>query len=253
MEAAAQTAMTAKAPGGALDPRLSRYGSLMDDAPVQASDILMPAMLFMQPTSKLVTEEKARAGQIVESLGNKPLADKGALVEVIPFGFHKTVVTFKEVNGKQEYVGVEPYTAANATRPREEFKDGEKFRNFETINYFVLLPSDIANGNAIPYLVRFRSTGYVTGKTMETFRARLAEFGKPHCFSTFKLGTKYVENPKGKFYVPTVAEGRDTTDAELKVVEHWQKMVKEGKAKADDSDLKAAAADTAPNDQEFSV
>lgn len=226
--------------------RIAAFGGLMDEAPVAATDILMPTLLLMQQMSKLVVDEKAKSGEYRDSLEGKLLAGKGEAVEVIPFGFHKTWVRFSKKDGQQVFEGIEPFTAQNANRPREEIVEGVDYQNFETINYYVLIPEEIKSGVFLPYLIRFRSTGYMAGKRMETFRAKMAEFKKPHCFSTFLIGAEQVENAqKQKYWRPTVANGRDTTDAELSAVKHWSDMVKAGRVKADDSDLKGSASEAA--------
>lgn len=218
------------------------YAGMMDDAPVAASDLVMPVLLLMQPTSKLVGDEKAKAGQFVGSLEKNLVAEKGAPIELIPFGVHKTWVIFKKEKEKQIFDRIEPVTDKNASRPREETIDGTTYQNFETLNYFAVLTSDIAKGFYLPYLIRFRSTGYKTGKTMETFRAKLQQFGKPHCASTFLLSAEYTENLRGKFYVPQLAWGRDTSPEELAAIKPWLETVKAGKAKVDDSDLRTEEA-----------
>lgn len=229
------------------EKRIAAFGGLMDEAPVAAQDILMPTMLLMQPVSKMVQDEKAKGGEFRDSLESKLLAEKGKTVEVIPFGFHKTWVRFARKDGAQVFEGIEPYTPANATRQREETVDGIDYENYETINYYVLIPDEIKSGIYLPYLIRFRSTGYMAGKRLETFRAKMAEFKQPLCFSTFHIGSEQAENAqKQKYWKPTVTRGRDTTDAELQAVKKWNDLVKAGRVKVDDSDLRGTASEAAP-------
>lgn len=229
------------------DTRLAAFGDLMEEDQVSGSDILMPTMLLMQPGSGMVTSEKARAGQWRGSLSENLLAEKGSTTEVIPFGFHKTWIVFKKGATKPEFVRVEPYNV-RPTREREELVHGVSFQNFETINYVVMPVDEALKDTAIPYLLRFRSTGYIVGKRMETFRAQLQKAKKPHCFSTFKIGSVFKETEKGKFYVPTVEWGRDTTEAELNAIKPWIELAKAGRVKADDADLKGADEDEAADE-----
>lgn len=215
---------------------LAQYQGLMDDTPVDKRDFLIPKLLLMQGVSKLVQEEKARAGEIRGSIDQNKIAEKEGSVEIIPFSVYKTWVTLTKVGS--EFVGQEPITAANYNKAREEIKDGVEVMNFETLNYYCLLPEEIKNGMFLPYVVSFRSTSYQAGKTLETHRARLQEFGKPLPFKTFKLGSASKKNDKGSFYVYTIAESRDTTETELEAVKHWHAVVKQGAAKVDDSDFK---------------
>lgn len=215
------------------DARLDAFAGLRDEVPVSASDVLMPSVLLMQAQSDLVEAEKVKSGSYVGSLEGNQLADRGESFEVIPFGFHKTWLSCKLVEGRQEF-----HSISHSPLPRTQFSGGDEFVNFETINYYILLPSEIAHGVYIPYLLRFKSTSYMAGRRMETFRAKLQEFGKPHCFSTYLIGSEQRENPKGKFWVSTVTSGRDTTENELKAVSHWNQLVKSGKVRVDESDLR---------------
>lgn len=219
------------------EQRLAAFGGMMDETPVSGADILMPALLLMQPVSGMVTKEKARSGEWRGSLAENLVVPKEQTTEVVPFGFHKTWVVFKkDRTGKQDFVRVEPFSV-RPIRERAEVIEGVEYQNFETINYFVMLAAEMANPTALPYLLRFRSTGFIVGKKMETMRAQLQKAHKPHCFSTFKLGSLYKENDKGKFYIPTLDWGRPTTDEELSALKPWVELAKSGKAKADESDL----------------
>lgn len=215
------------------DTRLAEYGGLMDETPIDSRDFLIPKLLLMQSTSTMVKEEKARAGEIRGSIDWNKVTEKEGSVEIIPFAVYKTWVTVKKKGN--EYIGQVPMTLANASKPREEIVDGEEVVNYETLNYYCLLPHEIATGVFLPYVVSFRSTSYLAGKTLETHRARLKEFGKPLCFKTFTLGCKQRENEHGKFYIYTIAEARDTLDAELSAVKHWNGVVKSGQARVDES------------------
>lgn len=229
------SALAEKADNSAL---LAQYGEDLEANRVAAQDILMPVMLLMQPTSQLVTAEKAKSGEWRGSLSENLLAARGDTVEVIPFGFHKTWVVFKREPNKTkpEFVRVEPYNV-RPNREREETIAGVMYQNFETINYLVVPTSEVLSVQSIPYLLRFRSTAFVTGKKMETMRFQVERTGRPHCFSTVKIGSVFKENEKGKFYIPTVEWGRNTTEEELAAIDPWRKLAQAGVMRADDADL----------------
>lgn len=239
-EKAGAVAVTTKGPTD-----LAKYGGLMDETPVDAKDFLIPKLLLMQSTSQAVKDEKARAGEIRGSIDMNKLAEKEGSLEIIPFSVYKTWVTLKKKGN--EFVGQVPYTPQNALRPREEILNGEELVHYETLNYYCLLPTEIASGMFLPYVVSFRSTSYMAGKTLETHRARLQEFGKPLPFKTFKLGVQPKKNEHGSFHVFTIAESRDTTEEELEAVSNWHAIVKKGQAKVDESDLATEAKAAAPS------
>lgn len=222
------------------ETRIAAHQDLMDDTPVDAKDLVIPKLLLMQSMSKQVQDENAKPGDIIESLGGSVVNLRDEKLEIIPFKCVKTWVRIRDKGGKQEYLGQTPYTLENADWPREEFVEGHKVVNFETINYYCLIPSEIERGDFLPYVVSFRSTSYKTGRALETYRAKLANFKKPICFKTFHLGARAEENDKGRYYVFTIEQGRDTTDEELSEVKPWLERVQQNSVKVDESDLEGS-------------
>jgi len=228
----ASAAVVKKESTALVDTRLEGFGDMMDHADIDAGDILIPKILMMQPISALVVDEKVKAGELVGSIEGNVLAIKGQQLELIFFHRFKTWVNFKVVGGKEEFDSIWDYTPGNAGMAREE---GD-FRRYETLNYYCLAVEDLKKESFMPYVQSFKSTNYKVGKQVETFRAKMKEFGKPLCFKTLKLGTQQVENDKGKFYINTIEEGRDTTDEELSKVKHWFNLVNSDKeVRVDDS------------------
>lgn len=213
------------------DARLEEFGGMLDETGVDASDILIPKILLMQPVSKFVADEKAAPGELVGSLDANVLAKKGKEVELVFFHRFKTWTNMKIVNGKEEFDSIVDFTPANANLPREE---GD-YKRYETLNYYVLNAADLKLESFLPYVVSFKSTNYKIGKKVETFRAKMQEFRKPLAFKTLLLGSEQQENDKGRFYINTVTEGRDTTDQELSKVKHWYDMIQNSRVKVDTS------------------
>lgn len=215
--------------------KMGEFGDLFDATPIDKNDFLIPKLLLMQSVSAAVQEERARAGEIRESIDNKKITEKEGSVEIIPFGVYKTWITLSKLGS--EFISQEPLTAANCAKPREQIVGGIEILNYETLNYYCILPSEVALGMFMPYVVSFRSTSYMAGKTLETHRARLQEFGLPLPFKTFNLGSSPRKNDKGNYYVFTISESRSSTEEELSAVKHWFGLIQSGKAKVDDSDL----------------
>ncbi len=226
--------------------KIVKYSGLMDDADIVVSDIIIPKLLLMQQMSRFVTEDKARSGEFRSSLDGKLLADKDEQLEIIPFKVYKTWITFSKQGN--DFIGQEPFTLANANKPREETLDIDgrsvEVKNMETLNYYCLLPDEIKTGVFMPYVISFRSTGYMAGKTLETYRIKLKEFNKPLCFKTFNLGCEQREKDNKKYYAMTISEARNTTDQELDAVKHWMNVVKQNDVKVDESEFEAAVSDS---------
>lgn len=214
------------------------YEGMLDDTPIDVSDILISKILLMQGMSKLVAAEKAMSGDMVDSISGAKLGNKENPIEMIPFHITKTWVIFEEINNKLEYKEIVPFTAANADWKWDDVVNGTKVRRDKSINYYVLLPSEIAAGEFMPYVVSFRRTSYQAGQKLETTRTKFKMFGKPIFAKTFKLLALKESNDKGTFNRFDVEVLRDTTPAELKAVNQWRELVKAPHTRVDDSDLK---------------
>jgi len=222
------------------------------DAAIDVRDLLLPRILLMQGLSKLVAEDKAKMGEFRDSLEAKLLGGKDKPLEFIPFYSNKTWVIFTMDGGKMSYSSTVPMTADNAGWDREDTVqiDGKKVpvKRYAAINYFVLLPSDIAGGEPFPLVLSFRSTSYVAGRKLETHKAKYQRIKKPICWKTFLLTTTLQENEKGRFFVMDVAPERVTTDEELEEVATWYQVIKQANVRIDESeaDVVGASPDAGP-------
>lgn len=213
---------------------IEKFGSLAEmETDISAKDLLLSKILAMQGQSKLVQDEKAKIGDIRDSLTGTLVAAKETPVEVILFNPFKTWVVFKNSASKQEYLRTELLDAKNANYERET-KDEIRF---ETLNYYTLLVSEIVKGQYIPKVISLRSTNYITGKKIESKRAFLKKFGKALPFQVFNLSTVKRQNDKGSWYMFDVTDARDSTDAELTAVKDWMSVIANSKVTVDDSDL----------------
>lgn len=204
---------------------------------ISAQDILLPKILLMQGLSQWVADEKAKLGDMVDSLAGTVLGDKGKGVDVLAFNSFKTWVIYQEVNGKLKFVKQEPMTAANQGWPLEEVMDGVKVRRDKALNFYCLLPNQIASGEHFPYLLSCRRTSYPAGKKLVTHFTRLKMFQKPPAARIFELTCKRQENEKGIFYVFDVIEKRASTEAEMKAAWDWWQVIRSTNVRIDDSDL----------------
>jgi hypothetical protein len=240
------------------DNKVAHFGpaTVIDEPAVSARDLLISKLLVAQPTSKFVRDEKAKLGEIRESLEAKLVAGKGQTGEIIVFNPFKTRVTFKIVKknandpGKREYAGQVPWTPAfEVEKPKMgqwmEKLSGEDFVHYETINYYVLLPNEIADGESFPYLASFQSTGYQAGKVLESRRLRLQMSDTKIYSQVFHIASEQRENDKGTFYVPVITTGRKATDAEYADAKKWVDMIRGANVTIDHSDLESVDVDVA--------
>ena len=209
---------------------------------VDSSDIMLPKILLMQGLSEAVNEDRASMGDIVNSLTYEKLGDKNTSVEVIPISTFKTwVVSTKEPKGsKFEYDSVLQMDASNVNLPMDEtLSDGTEVRRDRTLNFYVLLSSELPQGDAFPYVVSFRRTSYPAGKKFINHFTKMSMLKASPAAKTLKLSCRIEKNDLGNYFVFDVDSGRISTKEEVGAAYEWYKTLSKGMFKVDNSDLKA--------------
>jgi hypothetical protein len=227
---------------------------------VDNKDILIPKLLIMQGLSKLVTEEKAQMGDLVNSVTGEVIGtargEKQRPCFIIPIKTFKTWVEFKVEGSKKTFSRVVPYDETNAHWKREDTNDqGEKVERDECINFYVLLANQ---PDSLPYVITFRRTSMRAGKKLAThFKmcelARARGQAVPPAATTFALTGSKVTNDKGTYYVADIAAQGPTQKEALKIAYEWYLTLKqsEAKIKVDNSDLESTDAPVVEDDGRF--
>lgn len=244
-KAAKKTTAVAKKETGAVSANmLEQFGHLGENDDIQGSDIICPKILLMQGLSKLVADEKVRAGTFVDSLTENSVIEKGESAEFIVLKSWRTWTVFQDTGkGQPAFLRSENFTT-RPTREREETQDGARILNYETHNYFALLANEIGSEDGIlPYTLSFRSTGLMASKTIKTLAQKQKMKGTniPMCFNVFELSAEHRENDSGKFYVPKVKHGRMATEEELTSVKHWMDVMQNETVLAHEAEDEPAA------------
>lgn len=222
---------------------------------VLGQDILISKILIMQPSSEMVADGKANLGEFRDSVVGTKLGDQVTPIEVIPFHLQKYWDIHTEEGGQYQWTRSEPLIenpvakGYNDNLPWQDVENGKPIKRVRRMNFFVLLPSEVVNGQSLPYVLSFRSTSYTEGKKiysqmyMRNKRANLQPAGY-----TFKISSVKQKNEKGQsWFVPTVELGRRATSAEITDAYHWYKTVSSSSGiKVDDSDV--AEKDTTSSD-----
>lgn len=202
----------------------------------EASDLVLPKLLLMQGLSEYVADERAKMGDMVNSVTGEVLGGKDKPVEIIPFYMTRNYVVSVKQGDKFEFRGVVPATPANANwktkEHREEMTSEGLTRRDYSLDYFVLLADEVKSGVAFPYQVSFRRTSIQTGKQLYT--SLFTSGGKPT--TTWKLGCKKRENDLGNFYVYELSKGNKLTPEQMGAVEKWAGIISAGSYKVDDSE-----------------
>lgn len=213
---------------------------------LDASDIVVPKLLLMQGLSKFVTDGECSQGQIVDSLSKKSVggitnikSKEGKPVDLVAFSATKSWIDFEKIDGQWVYIKTYPLTGDNVGQPQEEIVNGVEVRRDRCMNFYVLLADQIAAGEAIPYVVSFRRTSMRAGKKIATMAAKLKALGnKPLAFKHILLSVVPMQKDDKTFWGFEVAEGANSTPAELKEAYKWHQTLKTVKARVDDADLK---------------
>lgn len=212
-------------------------------------DIVLAKILPMQGMSVLVTDGKAVMGEFRDSLSGAKLGSIAEPIEVIPFHVEKFWDIMEEEDDDFKWKKTEPLIenpaapGYNDNLPWADKLDGADIKRVRRMNFYVMLPSEVAAGTSVPYIFSFKSTSYREGKKLFTqMYLRNKRAGLPPPGFTFKIGGVKTKNDKGTFIVPTVELGRKTTPEEISECLNWYKLIKKGAVKVDDSDVSSTEA-----------
>lgn len=214
-----------------------------DDVFVGASDIIIPKILPMQGLSQLVADGKAMMGEFRDSLSGEKLGSIAEPIPVIPFHVEKVWDILEEDGDQFKWVRSEPLIedptkqGYNDNLPWTDKEDGIEIKRVRRMNFYVMLPSQIDAGTAVPYVLSFKSTSYREGKKLFTqmyMRNRKANLPPPGY--TFILSGLKQKNDKGTFIVPTLELGPLTPAHQVSECLFWYKLIKKGGVKVDESE-----------------
>lgn len=206
-------------------------------------DVIIPKILPMQGLSDLVTDGKAVMGEFRDSLSGEKLGSISEPIELIPFAVNKTWDIYHQVGDKFEWQTTIPIIENPSDKGYNDLlpwadktEEGINIKRVRRMNFFMLRPSEIEQGIALPYVFSFKSTSFSEGKKVysQMYMRNVTQKLPPPAY-TFKIGGTKEKNEHGTFIVPKVELGRRTTAAELNTCLHWFKQVT--KLKVDEKDV----------------
>lgn len=214
-------------------PSLADYGY----QEVTKNDIMIPKILAMQMMSVKVSDDKAKFGELRDSMNYELLGSFTKPLEFIPFWMDKVWVEYSvtESGGKKtkEYLRQISITTENDALPYNE----PGLERDRTMNFYCLL-ADKPNGMA--HVVSFRRTSLKAGIKVATQMFIInRQAGKLPCATVFKLMTEKKVNTdsNGSYAVMNVEVSREATVEEQIACDDWRKMVLKGQTKVDQSDI----------------
>lgn len=216
-----------------------------DEFGLSASDIRIPILMLMQPASGMVSDQRAKLGDIVINETEKVLTGIGGdPLEVIGLYKFDTVRSYAAADGK--FIKEETYTGKI---DKEGVIDGVAVRRYHTINWFVLLVKDIEAGEGFPVLMRFKSSSFQAGNKFASFLYIKRMFNKLPFDYTCKFGVERRQNEKKQNWAAlSFKEGRETTAQEKDLAKQMVAVINAKRYTVmdaedlDDSDAAPAAA-----------
>lgn len=216
-----------------------------------SNDIVIGKILPLNYMSDKVKEKKGEYGEFRDTVTNKLFGDLKTPLEIIPFHMEKKWIEFDLISNragakKREFKQVIPIID-NASSPG--FNDnlpyvdeGNNLERDRIMDFYVLIPNEVKDGSAMPYIVSFRRTSLKAGKTLATqMFARNRKVNLSPAAVVMKLSGQDVTNDKGSYIVQNVEASRRTTNEELKEAFEWFNLVRGGKTRIDDTDYKEEA------------
>ena len=157
-----QVTETNKSKETALAPEMQGWGQ---DTNVTSQDIVIPKILPLQYMSEKVKNNEGVYGEFRDTLNNNLFGDLENPFEVVPIAMEKKwiefdVVTSKSGQRKREFKQVVPIQdnptleGYNDELPLVE----ETVERDRIMDFYVLIPSELEEGGAMPYVLSFRRT-----------------------------------------------------------------------------------------------
>jgi len=214
-------------------------------------DIVISKVLPMQAMSKFVLDGKAQIGDFRDSLTGAKLGSIAEPMPLLPFHVEKFWdVMQPNEKGDFKWIRSEPLVENpvdpkyNDNLPWMDKLDGIETKRIRRMNFYVLRPSEIADGSAIPFILSFKSTSFKEGKKLFTqMYLRNRKVGLPPPGYLIILGGRKEKNDDGQWIVPEFELGPKAEPAQIKEALNWFKLIQKGSVKVDDSDLGEVSVD----------
>ena len=210
--------------GNALTTPTEDFG---DMGGITQSDLQIPQLQLIQKKSKVEEAEKAKAGDIYDSMEDKAIGNAQDPVEFIPLSVTKAWRIFDMTNPqKPDYIETVPFGPANADWTFEGTGvNNEPIKRQLVSSWNVLLVKQIAVGDPMVYRVNFKGSSFSASKKLATMIAKGTFLKLPIFGKTYKLGVEKKTNDHGTFFAFDVVAGRKTTDDEIGFAKLWINML----------------------------
>lgn len=224
----------------AIKEQANAMASTMSDLGISAQDLTIPRVMLMQNTSEQVGDGKAKLGDLVNSQTNVVIGSITTPVDIIPLRMRKTLRVYDVSGSHPKLRRVEPLSPVNEKLSFEGNEDGVEVKRYLTMNFLVLLTSDVAKGEDFPHEIWFKSTGLQAGKKLATQLFKMAATGKLPYSQTVKLGASKQKKETNTYATFEIAPGVTTTANERAAAEKWLGVLSSVTYRVDDSEADEA-------------
>jgi hypothetical protein len=211
---------------------------------ISKKELVIPKILPLQHMSEKVADKLGEYGQFRDTSDNKLFGDLKTPFEFIPVYMEKKwvesdIVTNSSGKVKKTFKQIIPIidnpsdAGYNDELPYRE--DG--IERDRVLDFYVLIPEELGNRGALPYVISFRRTSLKAGSKLATqMYVKNGLAGKPPAGTVCTMSGKDVSNDDGSYIVQDVAPARETSPEELTEAFKWFQLIKGGGAKVDESD-----------------
>ena len=194
------------------DPKVLGAG-----ADVDVRDISVGRIAVMSTNSAMVTEEKAKAGDIIDLETSEVLGHKEKKpMEVILLKSFKYWITKKG----DDFIEKTPGTHQN----EKPWTEGDITNMFHH-SFYVLIPKQVKEMTELPYELAFRSTDLATARKISKMLLTMARRGEASWNRKFKITAVQKTNGKHTWYGTDVEPGDITTDEERQAAFTWHNQM----------------------------
>ena len=188
------------------------------DVTVEAKDFLLPRYVLQQSGSDMVKDDKAKAGDYVNTITSESVGQK---VKLLPFYKHEYIRVEKEVGNKFQFDRVEPY---NGVLPSiEVFREGnDNFKRYHVYEVYCL-----SEEGGIPIALSFKSTSNKVGKKLlNRMYIENKNMKRSPAHNWIELGSVNAESKGNKFKVMDFKIDRESTVPEQENCMQWIRTFK---------------------------
>ena len=205
---------------------------------IDQKDMLIPKLLTMQPTSTMVSEERAAPGDLVSSVTGEVVGGKGKWVKFVPLMTYKTVEYYDKSGAKPKLVKVEAWNAkTHATVEWEQIINGKPHKVMECLNFYIFLEKDLANPAGLPHLVSYRSTQKQGGKKLISHFMQMEMMQAEPWFGVLEVTTtKQTNAEKQPYFTPDIRPVGQTDVKYAEKLQKWVDLIARNAMKIDETD-----------------